>query len=131
MKYQDNQTALGRPELLDRLGGERALIVFDFLPELVGVARKFVDNVCVTMARLHGVELRVCDSVIQDIVADARGRPEALVLGARGLAQSLDGCFLDAWDDFLFGKGLQGMRVDGRLASDGQVAFSEVADTSS
>ena len=123
-------TALGRPELLGRLGGERALIVFDFLRDLEGVARKFVDNVCATMARLHGVELRVCDSVIQDIVADARGRPEALVLGARGLAQSLDGCFLDAWDDFLFGKGLQGMRVDARLGSDGQVAFSEGTDTS-
>lgn len=116
-------TELGRPELLGRLGGERALIVFDFLRDVRGVTLKFVENIRAAMARLHGMDLRVPDAVIDLIADDAATRPEALVLGARGLAQSLESCFQDELANFVFGKELRGAVVEAGVDGAGVVAF--------
>jgi ATP-dependent Clp protease ATP-binding subunit ClpA len=94
-------TNIGRPELLGRLGGERAMIVFDYLRDLSGVSEKFIGNIQATVKRLHDIDLNVDTKVIKFIADDTASRSDALVLGARGLAQSLDSYFTDPLADFI------------------------------
>lgn len=115
---------LGRPELLGRLGGERALIVFDYLRDLSGVSEKFVNNICAAMKRLHNIDLNVDASVIHFIAADTAARPDALVLGARGMVQSLDALFTDPLAVFISGNKASNCQL---LASvnNGAIKFSD------
>lgn len=95
-------TRLGRPELLGRLGGAESIIVFDYLRDLERVCRKFVDNIATTCRRLHGLELVVDEALVAAIVARTRARPDALVLGGRGLRPELDRLLTDPLADYLF-----------------------------
>ena len=81
---------LGRPELLGRLGGKDAIIVFDYLRALEQVCRKFVDNIAKTYQRQHGAQLVVDDAIVQQVANATRMRPDALALGGRGLLKELD-----------------------------------------
>jgi ATP-dependent Clp protease ATP-binding subunit ClpB len=118
-------STLGRPELLGRLGGERSLIVFDYLRDLSGVSEKFVNNICAAMKRLHNIDLNVDASVINFIAADTAARPDALVLGARGMVQSFDTLFTDPLAVFISGNKASNCQI---LVSvdDGAIKFSDV-----
>lgn len=93
---------LGRPELLGRFGGAENIIVFDYLRDLNGVTRKFTNNVIEKVARLHGITLSVSDEVVELIVSNTKTRPDALVLGGRGLAFELERVLTNPLSDYLF-----------------------------
>lgn len=95
-------TALGRPELLGRFGGAESIVVFDYLRDLERVCRKFVTNIAASCRRLHGIELTVDDAVIEQVVRATRARPDALVLGGRGLRPELDRLLTNPLADYLF-----------------------------
>ncbi len=95
-------TKLGRPELLGRLGGMESIIIFDYLRDLHRVCRKFVDNIVASCRRLHGIELCVDDTVIEQVVRSTRERSDALLLGGRGLRPQLDHVLTDPLADYLF-----------------------------
>jgi ATP-dependent Clp protease ATP-binding subunit ClpA len=116
-------STLGRPELLGRLGGERALIVFDYLRDLSGVAEKFVNNIRAAMKRLHDIDLNVDASVIHFIAADTAARPDALVLGARGMVQSLDALFTDPLAIFISGNKARNCQILA-IVDDGVIKLS-------
>jgi hypothetical protein len=116
-------SVIGRPELLGRLGGEQALIVFDFLRDLSGVAQKFLGNIVARVQRLHGIDLTLVEpGVVEMITAETAARPDALVLGARGMAQLIDNCLTNPLADFIVTQRL----VDCPLAArceNGEVSF--------
>lgn len=115
---------LGRPELLGRLGGvERGVQVFDCLRDLEGVTRKFITNIEATVKRLHSITLTTDPQVIDLIVRDAAGRPDALVLGARGVAQSVEALFSDPLADILSATEVPKSRLHARCCG-WQVEFS-------
>jgi ATP-dependent Clp protease ATP-binding subunit ClpA len=116
-------TTLGRPELLGRLGGERALIVFDYLRDLTGVAEKFIKNTRANVKRLQDIDLTVDASVIEFIAADTSKRPDALALGARGMVQSLYPLFINPLGVFISENKAKNCQV---LASvdEGSIKFS-------
>lgn len=93
---------LGRPELLGRFGGAESIVVFDYLRDLESVARKFVTNIAANCRRLHGIDLVVDDDVIERVAGATRSRPDALVLGGRGLKPELDRVLTNPLADFLF-----------------------------
>jgi ATP-dependent Clp protease ATP-binding subunit ClpA len=95
-------SVLGRPELLGRFGGAESIVVFDYLRDLERVCRKFVANIATTCQRLHGVELVVEDGIIEQVVSATRERPDALVLGGRGLKPELDRVLTNPLADYLF-----------------------------
>jgi DNA polymerase III delta prime subunit len=95
-------TQLGRPELLGRFGGAESIIVFDYLRDLERVCRKFVANIAASCQRLHSIELVVEDAVIAEIVRQTRSRPDALVLGGRGIRPELDRLLTNPLADYLF-----------------------------
>jgi DNA polymerase III delta prime subunit len=95
-------SVLGRPELLGRFGGAESIVVFDYLRDLERVCRKFVANIATTCQRLHGVELIVDDGIIEQVVGATRARPDALVLGGRGLKPELDRLLTNPLADYLF-----------------------------
>lgn len=118
---------LGRPELLGRLGGvERGVQVFDCLRDLEGVTRKFLTNIEATVKRLHGITLAIDPQVVELIVRDAAARPEALVLGARGLAQSVEALFSDPLADILSATEVSRCTLHA-ICNGGQVDFSRQA----
>ena len=73
---------------------------------------------------LHGMYMKVPDEVIEFIAADAGARPEALVLGARGLAQSRESHFQDRLADFIFDSDLQCRVLEASLDRSGDVGFA-------
>ncbi|EGV32671.1 ATPase AAA-2 domain protein [Thiorhodococcus drewsii AZ1] len=93
---------LGRPELLGRLGGAESIVVFDYLRDLERVCRKFVANIAKSCERLRDVELEVDAELITQVVRATRSRPEALILGGRGLRPELDRCLTNPLADYLF-----------------------------
>jgi ATP-dependent Clp protease ATP-binding subunit ClpA len=95
-------SGLGRPELLGRFGGADSIVVFDYLRDLDKVCRKFVSNIAINVKRLHGVELVVDDSLIERVVLATQSRPDALVLGGRGLKPELDRVLTNPLSDRLF-----------------------------
>lgn len=95
-------TELGRPELLGRFGGAESIVVFDYLRDLDLVCRKFVSNIAASCRRLHGIALAVDDTVIEEVVHAARARPDALVLGGRGLRPELDRWLTNPLADYVF-----------------------------
>lgn len=95
-------TELGRPELLGRFGGAKSIVVFDFLRDIDNVCRKFVTNIAANCERLNGIELVVDESVIQRVADATKSRPDALVLGGRGLKPELDRLLTDPLADYLF-----------------------------
>lgn len=95
-------SGLGRPELLGRFGGAESIVVFDYLRDLHNVCRKFVANIGAVCKRNHGVELTVDDSVIDRVVLATQSRPDALVLGGRGLKPELDRVLTNPLSDYLF-----------------------------
>jgi ATP-dependent Clp protease ATP-binding subunit ClpA len=112
-------TQLGRPELLGRLGGAESIVVFDYLRDLERVTRKFVANIAASCQRLHGIALAVDDALIAEVVQRTRARPDALVLGGRGIRPELDRLLTNPLADHLFaqppGTGrLHAARRDGR-----------------
>jgi ATP-dependent Clp protease ATP-binding subunit ClpA len=112
-------TQLGRPELLGRLGGAESIVVFDYLRDLERVTRKFVANIAASCERLHGIALAVDDALITEVVQRTRARPDALVLGGRGIRPELDRLLTNPLADHLFaqppGPGrLHAVRQDGR-----------------
>lgn len=109
---------LGRPELLGRLGGEKSLIVFDYLRDLTGVAQKFINNIASTTKRLHDIELDVDPKVIEFIAAETAARPDVLVFGARGMAQVLDDHFTNPLADFIFDEQAKNGHVSATLLGD-------------
>lgn len=114
---------LGRPELLGRLGGvERGIQVFDSLRDIAGVAEKFLANIAATVKRLHAIKLVTDQTVIDLITRDAARRPEALVLGARGLAQSVEALFSEPLADLLANEAERDCTLHARC-DNGQVIF--------
>lgn len=114
-------THLGRPELLGRFGGAESIIVFDYLRDIARVCRKFVANIVANVRRLQGLELSVDDAVIEHVVQAVRTRPDALVLGGRGIRPELDRVLTNSLSDWLFDvrKGQKTLRVslvDGRFS---------------
>ena len=95
-------SVLGRPELLGRFGGAKSIVVFDFLRDVENVCRKFVANIGTTCERLHGIKLIVDDSIIELVVCATKSRPDALVLGGRGLKPELDRMLTNPLADYLF-----------------------------
>jgi len=95
-------SGLGRPELLGRFGGAESIVVFDYLRDLDRVCRKFVANIAAGCRRLHGVDLAVDDAVIAQVVTATQARPDALVLGGRGLRPELDRWLTNPLADYLF-----------------------------
>jgi ATP-dependent Clp protease ATP-binding subunit ClpA len=116
-------TQLGRPELLGRFGGAESIIVFDYLRDLERVTRKFVANIAASCRRLHGIELAVDDAVIAAVVHRTRQRPDALVLGGRGIRPELDRLLTNPLADYLFDKPQQQGRLHAAL-QDGQTVFA-------
>ncbi len=117
-------TGLGRPELLGRFGGAESIVVFDYLRDLDRVCRKFVANIAASCRRLHGIELTVDDAVIAQVVNATQARPDALVLGGRGLRPELDRWLTNPLADYLF----EHPQAQGRLRAsidNGQTVFSE------
>lgn len=86
-------------------------MVFDYLRDLERVCRKFVANIAAECRRLHGVELVVDDGVVSRVVEATQQRPEALVLGGRGLRPELDRWLTDPLAEYLFTQ----PRTQGRL----------------
>jgi len=80
---------LGRPELLGRLGGAEAIIVFDFLRDPLGVARKFSRSVADDCRSKHGVGVVFGEDVLQLCAERFLANRDGLILGARSLAQEL------------------------------------------
>lgn len=95
-------TGLGRPELLGRFGGAESIIVFDYLRDLHKVCQKFISNVGSTCRRLHGIDLSVDQTVIESVVSRTLSRPDALLLGGRGLKPELDRLLTDPLSDYIF-----------------------------
>lgn len=93
---------LGRPEILGRLGGHQSVVVFDFLRDLHGVTGKFVNNLRERCQRLHNMELEVTPGLIEALVQTVRDKPEALLLGGRGLATDMDRLLVDPLSAYLF-----------------------------
>jgi ATP-dependent Clp protease ATP-binding subunit ClpB len=95
-------SVLGRPELLGRFEGAKSIVVFDFLRDVVNVCRKFVANISTTCERLYGIKLIVDDSIIEQVVGATKSRPDALILGGRGLKPELDRMLTNPLADYLF-----------------------------
>lgn len=93
---------LGRPEILGRLGGHQSVIVFDFLKDLHGVATKFINNLCERCQRLHNMDLEVTSALMEALIETVRNKPEALLLGGRGLATDMDRLLVDPLSAYLF-----------------------------
>lgn len=93
---------LGRPEILGRLGGHQSVVVFDFLRDLQGVATKFTNNLRERCQRLHSMDLEVTPALLDVLVDTVRNKPEALLLGGRGLATDMDRLLVDPLAAYLF-----------------------------
>jgi ATP-dependent Clp protease ATP-binding subunit ClpA len=93
---------LGRPEILGRLGGQQSVIVFDFLRDLHGVITKFINNLKDRCRRLHDMELEVTPALLEALVSIIKNKPEALLLGGRGLATNMDRLLVDPLAAYLF-----------------------------
>ncbi len=111
-------SVLGRPELLGRFGGAESIIVFDYLRNLDRVCRKFVSNIAASVKRLHGVELDVDDAVVERVVLTTQSRPDALVLGGRGLKPELDRVLTNPLSDHLFDEPVRDCRLRVSLDND-------------
>lgn len=116
-------SVLSRPELLGRIGGENAIIVFDYLRDLIGVTEKFVANIREKCLRLHGIHLTVADDVMEKIVTDTKASNDALVLGGRGLAHALDRILTNPLADYLFEANARNCNVSADLVG-GQARFN-------
>ena len=101
---------LGRPELLGRLGSERSIVVFDFLRDVSGVTRKFLDRIADTVLKVHGARLIVADDVVEAIAAKSSGS-DTLTLGARGVAQIIDEEITALLSDHFFSRGRNGGEI--------------------
>ena len=111
-------SGLGRPELLGRFGGADSIVVFDYLRDLNKVCRKFVANIGAYCKRVHGVELTVDDVVIERVVLATQSRPDALVLGGRGLKPELDRVLTNPLSDRLFEESLHQCKLHASLDHD-------------
>lgn len=111
-------STLGRPELLGRLGGEQALIVFDYLRDLQGVTEKFIANIGATVKRLHNIGLQVDPGIFQKIANQTATRPDALALGARGLGQVIEFTFKDPLADYIFVNETKDCQIKAQLEDD-------------
>ncbi len=111
-------SGLGRPELLGRFGGAQSIVVFDYLRDLDNVCRKFVANIAANCKRLHGVELIVDDKVLERVVLATQTRPDALVLGGRGLKPELDRVLTNPLSDQLFEKPVRQCKLYASLDAD-------------
>jgi len=93
---------LGRPEILGRLGGHESVTVFDFLRDLEGVAAKFIHNLRDRCQRVYGMDLEVAPALQAAMVENVRSKPEAMLLGGRGLAATMDRMLEEPLNDYLF-----------------------------
>lgn len=119
---QEFVTNLGRPELLGRLGGPEAIVVFDHLHDLESVCRKFVGNIVKKCENLHNLRVDVDPSVIEAVAAASRQSPDSLLLGGRGLKSMLDRMFTNPLSNHIFSNILTGGTVHARVEN-GTVAF--------
>lgn len=111
-------SGLGRPELLGRFGGADSIVVFDYLRDLDKVCRKFVANIGAYCKRVHGLELTVDDAVIERVVLATQSRPDALVLGGRGLKPELDRVLTNPLSDRLFEESVHQCKLHASLDHD-------------
>lgn len=116
-------SVLGRPELLGRFGGAESIVVFDYLRDLDNVCRKFVTNIGANCQRLHAIELEVAEALIERVVLATQARPDALVLGGRGLKPELDRVLTNPLADYLFEKPVRQCRLRASIDND-QTVFS-------
>ncbi len=93
---------LVRPEILGRLGGVDRVIVFNYLQDLPEVANKFCINLRERCKRLHDMDLEVTPALVDAVVSSTRNKPEALLLGGRGLATELDRILIDPMAAYFF-----------------------------
>ena len=93
---------LGRPEILGRLGGHQSIVVLDFLRDLHGVGAKFINNLSERCQRLHGMDLEVTPVLLNALVASFQSKPEAVLLGGRGLATDMDRLLVEPLSAYLF-----------------------------
>lgn len=113
-------TGLGRPELLGRFGGAESIVVFDYLRDLHRVCQKFIVNVSRACHRLHGIDLSVDDAVIERVVNRTLSRPDALLLGGRGLKPELDRLLTDPLSDYIFQHPASGANRTVQVIVDGE-----------
>lgn len=111
-------SGLGRPELLGRFGGANSIVVFDYLRDLDKVCRKFVSNIAIYVKRVHGIELVVDDALIERVVLATQSRPDALVLGGRGLKPELDRVLTNPLSDRLFEEPVHQCKLHASLDND-------------
>lgn len=116
-------SVLGRPELLGRFGGAKSIVVFDFLREVEMVCKKFVKNISTECKRLHGIKLIVDDSIIKAVVEATKSRPDALVLGGRGLIPELNRLLTNPLADYLFENPLRECTLNA-LTQEGHTEFT-------
>lgn len=111
-------SVLGRPELLGRFGGAESIVVFDYLRDLDKVCRKFVANIGGNCRRLHAIELEVAEALLERVVLATQARPDALVLGGRGLKPELDRVLTNPLADYLFENQVRQCKLRASLDND-------------
>lgn len=97
------QTTIGRPELLNRMGGN--IIVFDFIrPEVAGrIAEKMVENVLARVRKLHGVEVALSPAAMRNLMERATDDPSN---GGRGIGNRIETLLINPLATLLFTLGL-------------------------
>lgn len=116
---------LNRPELLGRLGGRRAVVVFDFLRDPAPVAEKFLRNFAEAVRRNHDVTLEFDPSLIAEIDRAARANENILRFGGRGIRQCAEDLLMAPADDYLRTRSAKPGQVVRAAWRDGEVVFSE------
>lgn len=95
---------LGRPELLGRLGGKEAIIVFDYLRDIDAVVHKFLNNINSRIEKLHNISLEFSKDAVPELVRRISDNPDALALGGRGVAQCMEKFLIDPLTQWLFNR---------------------------
>lgn len=96
-------TIIGRPELLNRMGGN--IIVFDFIrPEVAQrIAEKMVANVMSRVRDLHGVEVVLSPAATRTLLERATDDPSN---GGRGIGNRIETLLINPLSTLLFSLGL-------------------------
>ena len=106
--YNELAGRMGRPELLGRIGGVEAIIVFDFLRDPVGVARKFAHNVAQHCRAQHGADAVITDDVLALVAQRFLEDRPGLMLGARSVADKLKRLAVVPLDEFVLQQDVRG-----------------------
>lgn len=97
------RTTLGRPELLNRMGGN--ILVFDFIrPEVARrIAEKMVAKVTARVHSQHGVDVVFSEAALQKLLQGATDDPSN---GGRGIGNRIETLLINPLATLLFNLGL-------------------------